>query len=230
MFIYRMTYIEFLFDIEKDLRNIWDTVNNPIKYGHDFSRNIPPSLLNVSRGKTFEESKSELNKINSKFYKSSIIKFFVKVLNDSWSNIEGEYIKRLEKITAKPFAFEKISAFITTIQRCPYNVGENSFMVYCFSNVFDIMRASGHEIFHLHFHKHYWHEVEKELGNQKTHELKEALTVLLNLEFRDLWFAEDKGYEIHKELREFIRAEWNKDKNFDILINKCMKKMKGGSK
>ena len=56
--------------------------------------------------------------------------------------------------------------------------------------------------------------------------LKEALTVLLNLEFKDLWFIEDEGYKKHKELREFIAQEWKKEKDFEKLLKKCVKYLK----
>ncbi len=75
---------------------------------------------------------------------------------------------------------------------------------------------------HLYFHKFYWDSVEKKLGKEKTSDLKEALTVLLNLEFKDLWFVEDKGYESHKELRNFIMEKWKEEKDFEKLLEKCV--------
>ena len=67
---------------------------------------------------------------------------------------------------------------------------------------------------------------ETEEGKEKTADLKEALTVLLNLEFRNLWVVEDAGYEVHKELRNFITNKWNEEKDFDILIQKCITHLK----
>ena len=72
-------------------------------------------------------------------------------------------------------------------------------------------------------HKIYWDKIESQIGKDKTGDLKEALTVLLNLEFKDLWFVEDKGYESHKELRDFILEEWKKEKDFEKLLEKCIK-------
>jgi len=48
------------------------------------------------------------------------------------------------------------------------------------------------------------------------------LTILLNLEFKDLWFVEDRGYDVHKELRNFISDEWKKEKDFEKLLDKCI--------
>ncbi|MEM4605663.1 MAG: hypothetical protein QW103_01330 [Candidatus Pacearchaeota archaeon] len=80
----------------------------------------------------------------------------------------------------------------------------------------------GHEIFHFYFHKFYFEELEKKIGKEKTTDFKEALTVLLNLEFNDLFLIEDKGYENHKDLREFIKEKWSKRKSFDFLIYKFL--------
>ena len=79
---------------------------------------------------------------------------------------------------------------------------------------------------HLQFHNTYWKEVEEKIGNRKTSDLKEALTVLLNLEFKDLWFVQDMGYDMHKELRDFISKQWKKKKDFNILLDKCIKHLK----
>ena len=79
---------------------------------------------------------------------------------------------------------------------------------------------------HLYFHRFYWKNIEKEIGKEKTGDLKEALTVLLNLEFKDLWFVEDEGYEEHKELREFITQEWKNNKDFEKLLEKCVEYLK----
>ena len=77
------------------------------------------------------------------------------------------------------------------------------------------MLTAGHEIMHLHFHNTHWSEIEEKIGKEKTFDLKEALTVLLNIEFKDLWFYMDSGYSLHKELRDFISKIWKEKKDFD---------------
>jgi hypothetical protein len=78
---------------------------------------------------------------------------------------------------------------------------------------------------HLH-NTDWWDKVEKKLGNKKTHDLKEALTELLNLEFKDLWIVDDRSYPNHIQLREFIKKEWMKEKDFDKLTEDCIKWIK----
>ena len=64
--------------------------------------------------------------------------------------------------------------------------------------------------------------IAKKEDSFETEDLKEALTILLNLEFNDLWFIKEIGYESHEKLREFIKNQWMKNKNFDVLLNKCV--------
>ncbi len=221
-----MSKVTFVFDKGKDIENIWKTINdNTLK---DFSQNIPQKIKGAVQGKTLEQAGQELENINNNFYNSQILQIFTKTLNNSWKTIEKEYQERIEKITKKPFVKGKINAYLTTISKCPYSPEEKWFMVSVFNNIFGCMQTAGHELFHLQFHKYFFKKVEKQIGAQKTHELKESLTILLNLEFKDLWFVEDKGYEQHKDLRNFIKEQWQsqKEKDFDVLIEKCVEYLK----
>ena len=49
-----------------------------------------------------------------------------------------------------------------------------------------------------------YQEVKKQIGKEKTGDLKEALTVLLNTEFNDILEKKDEGYPDHQKLREYI--------------------------
>ncbi|HEY4501916.1 MAG TPA: hypothetical protein VJJ20_02520 [Candidatus Paceibacterota bacterium] len=72
-----------------------------------------------------------------------------------------------------------------------------------------------HELWHFYT----WHglgaEQEEKLGEQRYNDLKEALTVLLNVECKDLMpdNAEDTGYPQHKNLREEMLRYWGKERN-----------------
>ncbi len=131
----------------------------------------------------------------------------------------------MDKLMKKRFGGE-VSAYLTTVGICPYDPDEPSFMFSLFYSLPNCLQTCGHEIMHLYFHKFYWDKIEKEVGEEKTADLKEASTILLNLEFKDLWFAEDRGYESHKELRQFIAEEWKKEKDFEKLLDKCVKYLK----
>ena len=165
-----------------------------------------------------------LKNTEKKMHTSGFIEPFIKALQKSWDKINDEYFKRLDKIMKTKICFKEVTAYITTVTRCPYEHNRENpwFMVSFFRDVLHILAVCGHEIMHIQFHNTYWKEIEKKIGKEKTADLKEALTVLLNLEFRDLWFVDDLGYESHKELRKFIEKEWKKEQDFEVLLKKCV--------
>jgi hypothetical protein len=221
--------VVFKFDKEKDLWNIWDTANFKTIYGYDQKKGLSEDVLKICQNKKYEECKKELMKNMEGMYKNNLIKITAKQVNEIWKSIEIEYFKRLEKITKRKFKFKRVKGFLTTCGRCPYKPHWRppAFYVGFFANIPKMLNTAGHELMHIHLHNtDWWKKVEKELGNDKTHHLKEALTVLLNLEFRDLWFGFDPGFPRHIKLRQFIEKEWRKKKDFDKLTDKCIKWIK----
>jgi hypothetical protein len=216
----------FKFDKEKDLFNIWETCNKGNSFGNDFTKNVNPKVVELCKDKNFEDAKEKIESYYKQIHNSSLIKIFVNSVNKSWEIINDEYFKRMERIMKKPIYQNSFIGYLTLAGRCPYILKENAFYFNFFSSLTNILKTVGHEIMHLQFHNTYWNQIEKQIGNKKTHDLKEALTVLLNLEFKDLWFVEDTGYEIHKELRKFIVEEWKKEKDFDVLLKKCVEYLK----
>jgi len=224
-----MIIVEFKFNREKDLHNIWETANSKMSYGYDFKKSLTPNILSICRNKKYKECKGKLNKTMSSLHKNILIPVLVKSLNESWGKIEKEYFIRLEKITKHKFPFTKVYSYLTTSGRCPYDPRPKhiSFYFNFFGSLLSELRTSGHELMHIHLHNiDWWKKVKKEIGDTKTHDLKEALTELLNLEFKDLWVVEDKGYPNHKKLREYISLQWKKKKDFEKLTDNCIKWIK----
>ena len=224
-----MAIVEFKFDKEKDLQNIWETANSKITYGKDFKKNLTPNILDICENKKYDLSKKQLNRTMNYLHKNKLISVMIGSFNEAWEKIEKEYFNRLEKITKCKFPFTKVYAYLTSAGRCSYDPRPKhiSFYFNFFGSVFSGVETAGHELMHIHLHNiGWWKKVEKEIGDTKTHDLKEALTELLNLEFRDLWVVEDKGYPNHKKLREYISLQWKKKKTFNKLTISCIKWIK----
>lgn len=213
-----MVKVVFEFNKEKDLWNHWDKSNWNPSYGNF---NVNPITLEICKGKEFEECKDELAESFKRIYESKLIVVQSKAVEKAWRGIEEKFFKRMDKLMKDKFS-KDITAYLTTSPVCPYDTKEPSFMYSLFSSLPGALGTCGHEIMHLYFHEFYWNGVEKKIGGKKTGDLKEALTVLLNTEFKDLWFSEDRGYEEHKELREFITLEWENKKDFKNLLEKCV--------
>lgn len=224
-----MSIVKFEFDKEKDLRNIWNTANTTTHYGHDFKSKVSKNLIEICENKKYEECREELLKTMSSLYKNLLLKIAIKTLNKAWDGIEKDYFARLEKITKQKLSIKKVKAYLTTISRCPYNPDSKETFFFCnfFWSLSSQMQTAGHELMHIHLHNSpWWDKVEIEIGKEKTHDLKESMTQLLNLEFRDLWIVEDRGYDAHAELRKYISSEWKRKKNFNLLTENCIKWIK----
>ena len=219
-----MARVTFVFDKEKDLENIWKACNSEKNYGYDFKKSIPKNIIDMCMGKEYNIVKKELGKKLEMTHKSELIKQVIKAVNLSWRGIEKEYFKRMDKIMKHKFPNIKITGYLTTISKCPYSYNKKDphFMFNMFSSIPGILQISGHELMHFYVHYFHWDKIEKQIGYEKTKDLKQALTVLLNEEFRDLWLARDVGYDNHEKLRKFIQEEWKKKKDIDVLLKKCI--------
>jgi hypothetical protein len=219
----------FKFDKEKDLYNIWETANSKKTYGYNFKERLPKKILEICSGKNYKDCNKKLERFMHSLYKNTLSKDIPKYFNGSWKKIEKEYFQRLENITKERFPAKKISVYITTCGRCPYRAQWRppAFYVNFFGNIPVVLETAGHELMHIHLHNSdWWGIVEKEIGKDKTHDLKEALTVLLNLEFKDLWIIKDESYPNHIKLRKFISEQWKKKKDFELLTKNSIKWIK----
>jgi len=217
-----MPKVIFKFDKEKDLWNHWHKSNWKSSWANF---KIHPEIKKICEGKKFEKCKGELSAHLSELQESNIVQIEINSLKEYWKEIEKEFFKRMDNLMKKNFD-KDITAYLTTLGVCPYDPDEPSFMFSLFYSLPHQLQTCGHEIMHLYFHQFYWNEVESKIGKEKTGDLKEALSILLNAEFRDLWFAKDYGYEPHKELRGFILKEWKKQKDFEKLLEKCVEYLK----
>ncbi len=217
-----MTKVKFYFDQEKDRLNICNKINHPAKFG---TFKVEEKLRKICFGRKLKDCRSDLINYLKPLYSSEKISAYLKSIEIGWRPIEKEFFKRADNLFGKKLGVD-VKAFLTTINICPYDPDEHWFMISFAYPIPLTLMTCGHEIMHLYFHDFYWKAIEKEIGKSKTEDLKEALTVLLNLEFRGLGFAEDEGYSEHKALRAFITKEWKIDRDFTTLMQKCISYLK----
>jgi len=222
-----MTKVTFVFDKEKDLRNNHFAVNfvSPFEPKRKFNQFSP---LDCCKGKKFGECSKIIGEFHKKLYDSPLIESVKDAFQNAWDIISEQFFKRLDDMTGKKFPFKEVKVYLTTQTLTPYDSKEGNYYVSIWNNISHALKTSGHELMHLHFHKYDWEGIENQLGKDKTNSLKEALTVLLNVEFKDLWFISDKGKanEKQQKLREFIKKEWIQEKNYNSLLLKCVNYLK----
>jgi len=204
-----MSKLNFKFDKERDALNFWQLCNYECSW-KDEKTDLNSNYIRAFKGKSFLDSKREILENLERLHVSPYIEFFRESLDKSWKSINDEYFNRLEKITNKQISLENFDAYITTVGRCAY-YEDNSFTVSLKRPLLQAVRTCGHELFHIHVDNSYGNRLRGLLGDDKFNFLNESLTVLLNLEFRDLWFATKK---------------WKKERDFEKLLKKCIEYLK----
>ena len=96
-----------------------------------------------------------------------------------------------------------------------------------FGNKYQAIDTATHELSHFMFHKYYWGACQNSgLSENRIWDIKEAFTVLLNLEFNEFRFVRDEGYAQHQKLRKIIEKSWIKNRDFDkallLAIKDCL--------
>lgn len=152
----------------------------------------------------FIETYISENRIDVKQYRTDYEK--------DWDVIADEYKRRAEAIFGTSLPAD-ITAYLTINNRCPYDIAGNYFFVSVPSH--SARRIVMHELWHFYTWYGFGTDQEEKMGKQKYNDMKEALTVLLNAECRDLLpIGEyDEGYPQHRDMREKILRFWEKEKN-----------------
>jgi len=220
-----MVKIEYMINKEEDIANWLNFINHPITYGRnrldDYSKEFKDSVI----GKTKEEQIKVINETIKPLYTKEYIDRFEIRFKNKIDKQKDEIIKRLEKIHSRKFPVEYIINKYTTFNCCPYQYKPDKdwFGIFFSKEVLEIeieLNVFVHELMHLFFHTYFDKTcMKKGLNKEQTQDLKEAVTIIINSEFKDIVEQEDKGYKIHRELRNQISKIWKKDKNFDNLIN-----------
>ncbi len=208
--------ITFKYDIDKDVENFVKSTKSinskePTKLFLLFSGEFNnPTVVNELDVKKFVEDYLQKNNIN--------IQEKTEELQSRWDTIQAESIIRLERIFKIKYPINEVIAYLTTNERCTYNTKENYFFVNL--NNAQSNRTVIHELFHFYT----WHTIHEELTNKgvtaiQYNDIKESLTDLLNVEFKDLLDgAVDKGYPQHQEMRANIRSLWEIEKDINKLV------------
>jgi len=223
-----MPRIIFKIDLEKDARNYYGCANSKPHFGHDFTKSMRQETLIKLKGKKWSEIETDIRELLKRGYSKINIELKLKKIENEWRKIEKIYFRKLKRLTKKKIYRDEFYCYATTIGRCPYNKKEHWFMINIFNDIDFVMQIIAHELMHLQLHYYFERNIKKKrkLSEKKFQDLKEALTVLLNLEFKNIIKKEDKGYPSHKKLRTFIVKEWKKEPDFEVLLNKCIKYLK----
>ena len=226
-----MVKVIFKLNKRKDMWNWWHACKWS-GWGIDWTDYMPKQVVRKIKGRTQKEAYRFLGPYLKRLYKKKRkeIDFFKSKIKSAWELKGKQIIKKLEEIHNKKTPYKKIICYYTSCLRAPYGFGKDYFWiavpVYNFdSNIF--LTTITHELFHLFFTYYYWIQCRKlGLKDELIGHLKEALTFLINSEFKGILLQKDYGYPIHKNLRKDLGKIWCKNKNFSRFIEKACRLIK----
>jgi hypothetical protein len=196
--------LNFKYDLDKDIENF-------VKASKSKNNKKPSPMM----AEYIEEYRGDYDEDSLKSFilsrtKDIDIEEKLNEIKDNWSQIEDDYISISEKLFNVLLPLQEITVYLTINQRCTYNLKDKYF--------FDSLSrsdVSNHILMHELFHFYTWDAFGREMIKNgydplKYNDIKESLTVLLNIEYKDLMKnMVDKGYSQHKAMREEILKLWS---------------------
>lgn len=152
--------------------------------------------------------------------KNISIEKYTNLYQNDWDKVSEEYHRRAQEIFGIKLPSD-VMAYLTINSRCPYSIEENYFFVTVPTYDYIARKTTMHELWHFYTWYRFGVDQVEKLGVKKYEDLKEALTVLLNAEYKDLLPENviDAGYPQHTDLRDKILDYWKKDRNITNLWN-----------
>lgn len=209
-----MTKVIFKYDFDKDVGNFIagtraKNSSKPTKLQQSY---IDIYGTEYDEIKVREYLKSYIPEIGFEASKS------VELLEQDWRKIEAQFIAKVEQMFEISYPAPEITAYVTTNQRCTYNIEQNYFFVH-FASTFP-NRTIMHEIFHF-YTWHAFHDdlIKAGITESQYNDVKESLTELLNIEFVDLMEGtNDSGYPQHTEMRKKVKELWKETKDLRKVV------------
>lgn len=208
-------------NIYRDAWNWWNASNyssHGVVWKNQINKNLADKLMNVTN--------KEANKILVPFLKQIYIDHKKEIKNGrDFFNQEFEQkfqdgCNKIVDVMGKPIYRNDFTIYLTTLRRGPYYKPFGLVWICIYWS--DPIESFLHELCHFQF-IHYWRENPKsgvsKLSNEQFEFLKESLTMILDEAFMPLIGKPDQGYELHKDFRKELTEFWNKNKNFDKLVD-----------
>lgn len=203
-------------NINSDMWNWGCVLNSKGSYGQDWLEYFPKDISQ----KNAKDRKKLRTYLNKKYYKSGAIKKYCDWLQAAVDpkTMEGTLLR----VTGRRIPFKTVCVTPTTYSRCPYDYEKGSFFIFYGAGPRWIYQTGTHECMHFIVHKYYWKQMlDAGLTSTQAHDIKEALTVLLNDEFMKYGEKAERGYPNHQNLRKDIMLV-SKTKKFDEIVKKSI--------
>lgn len=209
-----MLKVHFKYDLDKDVDNFLRGTQSVNSSAHTKLQKLyiekHGNVYNRETVKTFIETYIRNNHLD--------LSDTVVSIEQGWRPIEESFISKTEKLFGITYPTESITAYLSTNSRCTYNIRDNYFFVSIGA------KSSNAYIMHELFHFYTWYAFHDELVRQGINEnqyndIKESLTELLNIEYKDLMSrVVDGGYPQHTEMRQKVGELWMATKDLHRTV------------
>ena len=215
-------------DKKKDIKN-WRDWCNRISYWFDRTKNINPEyfdLIQKLKNITLEESYYIMDDFIDKLYneKKKEIELTIEYANLHFQKWFQKACECMEKITGNPLYRNDFTIYLTSFPRWPYNYEEWYLLIPFFWDVHKYIWIFLHELQHFQIHA-YYSDIFADISNKQFHDIKEAMTVILNVECSEFLIKDDKWYPNHQKLRENILKYRLKNHNFEKTLKFAKKQL-----
>ena len=220
--------IEFRYNVEKDIENFIIVAKaKKIKISSLFleeKRFLKYKMYFKKYGPILD--KRELNEFISEYIASNKINVVkeLKIIENRWTQVNKIFWSRAEKIFRTKLPNKQIIGYLTINNICGYNISDNYFFI-ALSDT-----RSNLTIMHELWHFFTWYSFGRNfkennvISKEKYYDIKESLTEILNLEFKDLLGDQiDKGYSGHQKIREKIKELCMKHQSIKKVVDKLLK-------
>lgn len=225
-----MSLFNIKYDLKKDLDNYdYSFIKRRFpSYGRaDFD--TAPYLWPDIKKSVLEADESDKLKIIKKyllknFSNKEVMSLCIDTVNNYWSGIESDYIDKLCKYMGVAQKIPSINVYITTLSICPYNTKENYFYIPFFASFVVQAKIIMHEFMHIIFRHNYEKYLSsKGVDNQGILEITEALTILLNWEFREfMLIPEYNNKPTSQDLQKEVVVLYEKKKSFKDILDRLI--------
>jgi len=211
--------IEFKYDVAKDIENFL-IVAKAKKHEKRF---LKYKMYFKEYGPTLD--KYRLNKFINEYIRNNNINVAeeLKIIENKWTQVSKIFLTKAEEIFRTKLPYKQITIYLTINDVCAYNIKDGYFFVTMKSSYSNLTIM--HELWHFFT----WHSFGRNfkktnvISKEKYYDIKESLTEILNLEFKDLLGNQiDKGYSSHQKIREKVKKFWIKYKNIRKVVDELL--------
>ena len=214
------TTIQLQYHKETDANNRWEACNL-----HSYSDARKKSMTNELYDAILWKEREDvldiiLHHLDKEFW-STDMAWYEQHIIKALEKDKEEYIKKMEQLTKHQLPYDKITCYLTTLPRCPYNWEKWQIRIYY--KVDNPVWILLHEMLHFQFFWRYRnHPKVKLLSKEQFGDLKESLTFLLNHEFKNFIEYPDVWYKQHKDLRKHLEeyriSQPENQRDFEKLV------------